>query len=122
MCNPTNEIKADIWTFSSLLNRKKTVIQPLLLTILALKYPPGSESTKGSLFTVLAWCLSSSQVPDSYHYRRRVHLYDTAAWVQSEPRGVDTSDLGVKEDEWLTDEAAATLLGYAEEEVMGHKV
>lgn len=45
MCNPTNEIKADIWTFSSLLNRKKTVIQPLLLALLALKYPPASEST-----------------------------------------------------------------------------
>uniref|UniRef100_A0A3B4V720 F-box protein 40 n=1 Tax=Seriola dumerili TaxID=41447 RepID=A0A3B4V720_SERDU len=42
--------------------------------------------------------------------------------AQSEPRSVDTSDLGVKEDDWFSDEAAATLLGYAEEEVMGHKI
>lgn len=35
---------------------------------------------------------------------------------------MDTSDLGVSEEAWFSDEAAATLLGYAEEEVMGHKV
>lgn len=35
---------------------------------------------------------------------------------------MDTSDLGVNEDDWYSDEAAATLLGYAEKEVMGHKV
>lgn len=62
------------------------------------------------------------KIPDSYHYRRRVHLYDTAARAQSEPRSVDTSDLGVREEDWFSDEAAATLLGYAEKEVMGHKV
>lgn len=62
------------------------------------------------------------KIPDSYHYRRRVHLYDTAARAQCEPRGVDTSDLGVREEDWFNDEAAATLLGYAEKEVMGHKV
>lgn len=66
--------------------------------------------------------MSSWKVPDSYHYRRRVHLYDTATRVKTEPRGVDTSDLEVREDEWFSDEAAATLLGYAEKEVMGHKV
>lgn len=63
-----------------------------------------------------------SKVPDSYHYRRRVHLYDTAARAQSETRSVDTSDLGVPEEDWFSEEAAATLLGYAEKEVMGHKV
>lgn len=66
--------------------------------------------------------IQSCQVPDSYHYKRRVHLYDTAARAQSQPCSVDTSDLGVKEEDWYTDEAAATLLGYAEKEVMGHKV
>lgn len=35
---------------------------------------------------------------------------------------MDTSDLGANEDDWLSDEASATLLGYAEKEVMGHKV
>lgn len=62
------------------------------------------------------------QVPDSYHYKRRLHLYDTAARAQSESRSVDTSDLAVTEEDCFSDEAAATLLGYAEKEVMGHKV
>lgn len=62
------------------------------------------------------------KVPDSYHYRRRVHLYDTAARAQSEARSVDTSDLGAVEEDWFSEEAATTLLGYAEKEVMGHKV
>lgn len=35
---------------------------------------------------------------------------------------MDTSDLTVTEEDWFSDEAAATLLGYAEKEVMGHKV
>lgn len=65
---------------------------------------------------------SFPKVPDSYHYRRRVHLYDTAARAQSETRSVDTSDLGAVEEDWFSEEAAATLLGYAEKEVMGHKV
>lgn len=65
---------------------------------------------------------SYRKVPDSYHYRRRVHLYDTASRAQSETRSVDTFDLGAVEEDWLSEEAAATLLGYAEKEVMGHKV
>uniref|UniRef100_A0A3B5AFR8 F-box only protein 40-like n=1 Tax=Stegastes partitus TaxID=144197 RepID=A0A3B5AFR8_9TELE len=40
---------------------------------------------------------------------RRVHL-------------VDTSDLGANEENVFANEAAATLLGYAEREVMGHKI
>ena len=48
--------------------------------------------------------------------------YDAAQRVQSEERSVDTSDLEVKEDDWHQDEADSTLLGYAELEVMGHKV
>lgn len=60
------------------------------------------------------------KVPDSYHYRQRV--YDKPARVKTEPRSVDTSDLGATEEDWLSDEAEATLLGYAEKEVMGHKV
>uniref|UniRef100_A0A3B5LI67 F-box protein 40, tandem duplicate 2 n=1 Tax=Xiphophorus couchianus TaxID=32473 RepID=A0A3B5LI67_9TELE len=35
---------------------------------------------------------------------------------------VDTSDLGASEEDWFVDEAEATLLGYAEMAVMGHKV
>lgn len=84
--------------------------------------PREKDFVYGSLEPIPVQTLRSFKVPDSYHYRRRVHLYDTATRVPSEPRGVDTSDLGVKEDEWFTDEAAATLLGYAEEEVMGHKI
>ncbi|KAM9332838.1 F-box only protein 40-like [Pholidichthys leucotaenia] len=84
--------------------------------------PRERDFVYGSLEPIPVQTLRSFKVPDSYHYRRRVHLYDTASRVQSEPRGVDTSDLGVNEDEWFTDEAADTLLGYAEEEVMGHKI
>uniref|UniRef100_A0A3B5LET5 F-box protein 40, tandem duplicate 2 n=1 Tax=Xiphophorus couchianus TaxID=32473 RepID=A0A3B5LET5_9TELE len=35
---------------------------------------------------------------------------------------VDTSDLGASEEDWFVDEAEATLLGYAEMAVMGHKI
>lgn len=70
---------------------------------------------------IFSW-VSCYKIPDSYHYRRRVHLYDTAARAQSETRCVDTSDLGANEEDWFCDEAAATVLGYAEQEVMGHKV
>uniref|UniRef100_A0A672G5S7 F-box protein 40, tandem duplicate 2 n=1 Tax=Salarias fasciatus TaxID=181472 RepID=A0A672G5S7_SALFA len=84
--------------------------------------PRDKDFVYGSLEPIPVQTLRSFKVPDSYHYRRRVHLYDTASRAQSEPRGVDTSDLGADEDEWFTDEAADTLLGYAEREVMGHKV
>jgi len=49
-------------------------------------------------------------------------MYENISRLQTEHRGVDTSDLGVSEDDWFADEAAATLLGYAEKAVMGHKV
>lgn len=63
------------------------------------------------------------KVPESYHYKQRTQLaYDAKTRIQSEERGVDTSDLHTKEEEWHGDEAEATLLGYAELEVMGHKV
>ncbi|XP_056253939.1 F-box only protein 40-like [Seriola aureovittata] len=84
--------------------------------------PRDKDFVYGSLEPIPVQTVRSFKVPDSYHYRRRVHLYDTAARAQSEPRSVDTSDLGVKEDDWFSDEAAATLLGYAEKEVMGHKI
>ena len=59
----------------------------------------------------------------SFHYKQRVQMaYDAAQRVQSEERSVDTSDLEVKEEDWHQDEADSTLLGYAELEVMGHKV
>ncbi|RVE64037.1 hypothetical protein OJAV_G00142100 [Oryzias javanicus] len=63
-----------------------------------------------------------TDVPDSYHYRQRVHKYDKAARAQTEHCSVDTSDLEASEDTWFTDEAATTLLGYAEQAVMGHKI
>lgn len=72
-------------------------------------------------WTLITGCICS-EVPVSYHYKRRLHLYDTAVRAQSESRSVDTSDLSVTEEDWFSDEAAATLLGYAEKEVMGHKV
>ncbi|XP_041865031.1 F-box only protein 40-like [Melanotaenia boesemani] len=84
--------------------------------------PREKDFVYGNLEPIPVQTLRSFKVPDSYHYRRRVHQYDQAARVQSERRGVDTSDLGVSEDNWFTDEAAATLLGYAEQAVMGHKI
>uniref|UniRef100_A0A3Q1HRN0 Uncharacterized protein n=1 Tax=Anabas testudineus TaxID=64144 RepID=A0A3Q1HRN0_ANATE len=42
--------------------------------------------------------------------------------LNSETRCVDTSDLRAKEEDWFCDEAAATLMGYADQEVMGHKI
>uniref|UniRef100_A0A665TMX4 F-box only protein 40-like n=1 Tax=Echeneis naucrates TaxID=173247 RepID=A0A665TMX4_ECHNA len=84
--------------------------------------PREKDFVYGNLEPIPVQSLRSFKVPDSYHYRRRVHLYDTAARAQSKPCGVDTSDLGANEDDWYSDEAAVTLLGYAEREVMGHKI
>ncbi|XP_041657330.1 F-box only protein 40-like [Cheilinus undulatus] len=84
--------------------------------------PREKDFVYGSLEPIPVQTLRSFKVPDSYHYRRRVHLYDTAARAQSETRCVDTSDLGASEEDWFIDEAEATLLGYAEEAVMGHKI
>ncbi|XP_074468142.1 F-box only protein 40-like [Sebastes fasciatus] len=76
----------------------------------------------GSLEPIPVQTLHSFKVPVSYHYSgRRIHHYDTTR-PPSEPRSVDTSDLVVNEEDWFGDEAAATLLGYAEEEVRGHKI
>ncbi|XP_034463106.1 F-box only protein 40-like isoform X1 [Hippoglossus hippoglossus] len=76
----------------------------------------------GSLEPIPVQTLRSFKVPESYHYRSRVHMYETVARAPCEQRGVDTSDLGVNEEDWFSDEAAATLLGYTEGEVMGHKI
>ncbi|XP_051258005.1 F-box only protein 40-like isoform X1 [Dicentrarchus labrax] len=84
--------------------------------------PREKDFVYGSLEPIPVQTLRSFKVPDSYHYRQRVHLYDTAARAQSEPRSVDTSDLGASEEDWFSDEAATTLLAHAEEEVMGHKI
>ncbi|TKS65350.1 Clustered mitochondria protein -like protein [Collichthys lucidus] len=59
---------------------------------------------------------------DDVRHGERQRVYDKPARVKSEPRSVDTSDLGATEEDWLSDEAEATLLGYAEKEVMGHKI
>nr|XP_019952679.1 PREDICTED: F-box only protein 40-like isoform X1 [Paralichthys olivaceus] len=84
--------------------------------------PREKDFVYGSLEPIPVQTLHSFKIPDSYHYRSRVHLYDTTIRAPTEPRGVDTSDLGVNEEDWFSDEAAATLLGYAEREVMGHKI
>uniref|UniRef100_A0A3P8VE97 F-box protein 40 n=1 Tax=Cynoglossus semilaevis TaxID=244447 RepID=A0A3P8VE97_CYNSE len=84
--------------------------------------PREKDFVYGSLEPIPVQTLRSFKVPDSYHYRRRVHLYDTAARAPREPRGVDTSDLGSSEDLWFSEEDTSTLLGYAEREVMGHKI
>uniref|UniRef100_A0A3B3XAM9 F-box protein 40, tandem duplicate 2 n=1 Tax=Poecilia mexicana TaxID=48701 RepID=A0A3B3XAM9_9TELE len=76
----------------------------------------------GSLEPIPVQTLHSFKVPVSYRYKRRVHLNETAARVQTEHRSVDTSDLGAGEDDWFGDEAEETLLGYAEMAVMGHKI
>ncbi|KAK2828213.1 hypothetical protein Q5P01_019247 [Channa striata] len=76
----------------------------------------------GNLEPIPVQTLRSFKVPDSYHYRQRAHLYNTAARAQTQTASVDTSDLGANEQDWFCDEAAATLLGYAENEVMGHKI
>ncbi|XP_034034040.1 F-box only protein 40-like [Thalassophryne amazonica] len=84
--------------------------------------PRDKDFVYGSLEPIPVQTLRSFKVPDSYHYRQRVHLYDTAKRVQTETRSVDTSDLRVNDEDWMSDEAEATLLGYAEKEVMGHKI
>ncbi|XP_023144568.2 F-box only protein 40-like [Amphiprion ocellaris] len=84
--------------------------------------PKEKDFVYGSLEPIPVQTLHSFKVPVSYHYRRRVHLYDTASRAQSETRSVDTSDLKANEENVFADEAATTLLGYAEQEVMGHKI
>ncbi|XP_043996687.1 F-box only protein 40-like isoform X2 [Gambusia affinis] len=76
----------------------------------------------GSLEPIAVQTLRSFKVPVSYRYKRRVHLNETAARVQTEHQSVDTSDLGASEEDWFVDEDEATLLGYAEMAVMGHKI
>ncbi|KAM8900370.1 F-box only protein 40-like isoform 1-T2 [Spinachia spinachia] len=84
--------------------------------------PREDDFVYGSLEPIPVQTLHSFKVPDSYYYsRRRVRHYDTKR-PASEPRGVDTSDLLLKEEDCFSDEAAATLLGYAEIEVRGHKI
>ncbi|KAM4620386.1 F-box only protein 40 [Polymixia lowei] len=84
--------------------------------------PREKDFVYGSLEPIPVQTLHSFKVPDSYRHKRRVQMYDTQARVLSEARSVDTSDLPVQEEDWHSDEAAATLLGYAELEVMGHKI
>ncbi|XP_024122387.1 F-box only protein 40 isoform X2 [Oryzias melastigma] len=84
--------------------------------------PREKDFVYGSLEPIPVQTLRSFKVPDSYHYRQRVHKYDKAARAQTEHCSVDTSGLEVSEDTWFTDEAATTLLGYAEQSVMGHKI
>ncbi|XP_029304223.1 F-box only protein 40-like isoform X2 [Cottoperca gobio] len=84
--------------------------------------PREDDFVYGSLEPIPVQTLHSFKIPDSYHYSgRRIHYYDTSR-PPSEPRSVDTSDLKFNEEDRFSDEAAATLLGYAEMEVRGHKI
>ncbi|XP_060942322.1 F-box only protein 40-like [Limanda limanda] len=84
--------------------------------------PREKDFVYGSLEPIPVQTLRSFKVPESYHYRSRVHMYESVPRAPCEQRGVDTSDLCVNEEDWFSDEAADTLLGYAEREVMGHKI
>ncbi|XP_072301894.1 F-box only protein 40-like isoform X2 [Eucyclogobius newberryi] len=84
--------------------------------------PREKDFVYGSLEPIPVQTLRSFKVPDSYHYRSRVHLYENTVRALTEARETDTSDLSSSEDQWFSDEAKITLLGYAEMEVMGHKI
>ncbi|KAM4545567.1 F-box only protein 40-like [Odontesthes bonariensis] len=84
--------------------------------------PREKDFVYGSLEPIPVQTLRSFKVPESYHFRHRVHLYENTPKGLTEDRGVDTSDLRVSEDDWFSDEAAATLQGYADKAVMGHKI
>ncbi|XP_054482359.1 F-box only protein 40-like [Anoplopoma fimbria] len=84
--------------------------------------PREDDFVYGSLEPIPVQTLHSFKVPVSYHYsRRRIRHYDTSR-PAGEPRSLDTSDLGAKEEDCFSDEAAATLLRFAEMEVRGHKI
>uniref|UniRef100_A0A8C2ZKM8 F-box protein 40 n=1 Tax=Cyclopterus lumpus TaxID=8103 RepID=A0A8C2ZKM8_CYCLU len=84
--------------------------------------PREDDFVYGSLEPIPVQTLHSFKIPDGYHYSsRRAHHYDTSR-PPSEPRSVDTSDLVFKDEDCFSDEAASTLLGYAEMEVRGHKI
>ncbi|XP_068456842.1 F-box only protein 40-like [Clinocottus analis] len=84
--------------------------------------PREDDFVYGSLEPIPVQTLHSFKVPDGYHYsQRRLHHHDTNR-PPGEPRSVDTSDLVFKEEDCYSDEAAATLLGYAEKEIRGHKI
>nr|XP_061817740.1 F-box only protein 40-like [Nerophis lumbriciformis] len=83
--------------------------------------PRDKDFVYGNLEPIPVQTLRSFKVPDSYHYKRRLHLHDQAP-APTETRSVDTSELQVGEEDFFGDEAADTLLGYAEREVRGHKI
>ncbi|CAL8365353.1 unnamed protein product [Lota lota] len=85
--------------------------------------PRERDFVYGSLEPIPLRSLQSFTVPHGFHYKQRVQkAYDAAMRVQSSERSVDTADLDAREDDWHNDEAETTLLGYAELEVMGHKI
>ncbi|XP_062341671.1 F-box only protein 40-like [Osmerus eperlanus] len=84
--------------------------------------PRDRDFVYGSLEPIPVQTLHSFKIPDSYHYKPRTQLYETMVKHETKEAGVDTADLGGDEETWNRDEAAITLLGYAEIEVMGHKI
>uniref|UniRef100_A0A8C6SR59 F-box protein 40 n=1 Tax=Neogobius melanostomus TaxID=47308 RepID=A0A8C6SR59_9GOBI len=84
--------------------------------------PREKDFVYGSLEPIPVQTLRSFKVDTVYHYRPNVPLYDRVVKVKTEIRETDTSDLGATEEQYFTDEAKLTLLGYAEREVMGHKI
>ncbi|XP_062289516.1 F-box only protein 40-like [Scomber scombrus] len=87
--------------------------------------PRDKDFVYGSLEPIPVQTLRSFKIPAGYHYKkRRARQYDVPAGQigQHEARCVDTSDLGVSEEDWFSDEAEATLVEYAVKEVVGHKI
>ncbi|KAM6986117.1 F-box only protein 40-like [Aplochiton taeniatus] len=84
--------------------------------------PRERDFVYGSLEPIPVQTLYSFKVPVSYRSKDRSHQYDSSVKVKTEEHSVDTSDLGAPDDSWHGDEAATTLLGYAEIEVKGHKI
>ncbi|CAL9685273.1 unnamed protein product [Knipowitschia caucasica] len=82
--------------------------------------PRERDFVYGSLEPIPVQTLCSFKVPESYRYRERINLRETIVHIETESRKTDTSDLGVTE--WFGDETKLTFLGYAEKEVMGHKI
>lgn len=84
--------------------------------------PKDKDFVYGSLEPIPVQTLRSFNVPTSYRYKC-MQMKDPAIRVKMENMSVDTSDLGVSQDDVeKMDEMFATLLCAAELEVRGHKI
>ncbi|KAL4658617.1 F-box only protein 40-like [Arapaima gigas] len=84
--------------------------------------PREKDFVYGNLEPIPVQTLRSFKVPTSYR-EKRIHLKDPSTKVKSEHKSVDTSDLGLPEEEIpKMDEVQLTLLCSAEKELRGHKI